>query len=122
MIRRPPRSKRTYTLFPYTTLFRSGGRLAGKAAIVTGAATGIGREKSAERAHVAAARGGEKGVGDREPLFLFELVARARVADVGAGARGELACRGGIAVDRLRDLVEPDAEDIVEEEGGAFER
>src|SRR3546814_16665115 len=28
MIRRPPRSKRTYTLFPYTTLFRSieGGR------------------------------------------------------------------------------------------------
>src|SRR3546814_13117537 len=25
MIRRPPRSTRTYTLFPYTTLFRSGG-------------------------------------------------------------------------------------------------
>src|SRR3546814_5055243 len=25
MIRRPPRSKRTDTLFPYTTLFRSGG-------------------------------------------------------------------------------------------------
>src|SRR3546814_16032061 len=25
MIRRPPRSKRTYTLFPYTTLFRSDG-------------------------------------------------------------------------------------------------
>src|SRR3546814_15752354 len=24
IIRRPPRSKRTYTLFPYTTLFRSG--------------------------------------------------------------------------------------------------
>src|SRR3546814_10259593 len=24
MIRRPPRSTRTYTLFPYTTLFRSG--------------------------------------------------------------------------------------------------
>src|SRR3546814_7741510 len=24
MIRRPPRSKRSYTLFPYTTLFRSG--------------------------------------------------------------------------------------------------
>src|SRR3546814_6728607 len=23
MVRRPPRSKRTYTLFPYTTLFRS---------------------------------------------------------------------------------------------------
>src|SRR3546814_1563757 len=26
MIRRPPRSTRTYTLFPYTTLFRSHGR------------------------------------------------------------------------------------------------
>src|SRR3546814_6259330 len=26
MIRRPPRSTRTYTLFPYTTLFRSGQR------------------------------------------------------------------------------------------------
>src|SRR3546814_7196091 len=26
MIRRPPRSTRTYTLFPYTTLFRSGDR------------------------------------------------------------------------------------------------
>src|SRR3546814_8395938 len=28
MIRRPPRSTRTDTLFPYTTLFRSGGRAA----------------------------------------------------------------------------------------------
>src|SRR3546814_3701798 len=27
MIRRPPRSTRTDTLFPYTTLFRSGGQL-----------------------------------------------------------------------------------------------
>src|SRR3546814_10577639 len=33
MIRRPPRSTRTYTLFPYTTLFRSpafGGQARGK--------------------------------------------------------------------------------------------
>src|SRR3546814_155637 len=30
MIRRPPRSTRTDTLFPYTTLFRSGFQLAGK--------------------------------------------------------------------------------------------
>src|SRR3546814_2324560 len=29
MIRRPPISTRTYTLFPYTTLFRSAGRLNG---------------------------------------------------------------------------------------------
>src|SRR3546814_12672074 len=27
MIRRPPRSTRTYTLFPYTTLFRSGDQI-----------------------------------------------------------------------------------------------
>src|SRR3546814_7367708 len=30
MIRRPPRSTRTDTLFPYTTLFRSPGRIAAK--------------------------------------------------------------------------------------------
>src|SRR3546814_6873398 len=29
MIRRPPRSTRTYTLFPYTTLFRSTGSVRG---------------------------------------------------------------------------------------------
>src|SRR3546814_8130743 len=32
MIRRPPRSTRTYTLFPYTTLFRAGSALARLAA------------------------------------------------------------------------------------------
>src|SRR3546814_16155859 len=31
MIRRPPRSTRTDTLFPYTTLFRSHGRLVARA-------------------------------------------------------------------------------------------
>src|SRR3546814_10363548 len=30
MIRRPPRSTRTYTLFPYTTLFRSPGDVGGQ--------------------------------------------------------------------------------------------
>src|SRR3546814_5514560 len=33
MIRRPPRSTRTDTLFPYTTLFRSRGRSAGTAPV-----------------------------------------------------------------------------------------
>src|SRR3546814_8970097 len=33
MIRRPPRSTRTDTLFPYTTLFRSGGRAGAHAAV-----------------------------------------------------------------------------------------
>src|SRR3546814_18329917 len=44
MIRRPPRSTRTYTLFPYTTLFRSA-RYVGKMAptgVVSGAlSTGV---------------------------------------------------------------------------------
>src|SRR3546814_4815473 len=34
MIRRPPRSTRTYTLFPYTSLFRSIGRPSTYAAIL----------------------------------------------------------------------------------------
>src|SRR3546814_4080827 len=38
MIRRPPRSTRTDTLFPYTTLFRSplSGRMASKAVLLSG--------------------------------------------------------------------------------------
>src|SRR3546814_11164378 len=43
MIRRPPRSTRTDTLFPYTTLFRSRRRRAGK--IVAALTEGIGSEK-----------------------------------------------------------------------------
>src|SRR3546814_3311858 len=39
MIRRPPRSTRTDTLFPYTTLFRSGRPLEG---------TGVGRRRDGE--------------------------------------------------------------------------
>src|SRR3546814_3760223 len=46
MIRRPPRSTRTDTLFPYTTLFRSGQQIAAQ----TGAATVVRREQSAEHA------------------------------------------------------------------------
>src|SRR3546814_4979167 len=36
MIRRPPRSTRTDTLFPYTTLFRSGAVEAGRDPLATG--------------------------------------------------------------------------------------
>src|SRR3546814_8656447 len=36
MIRRPPRSTRTDTLFPYTTLFRSTGRAPGLAVVLVG--------------------------------------------------------------------------------------
>src|SRR3546814_680642 len=47
MIRRPPRSKRTYTLFPYTTLFRSSG---------DGRHPGRGREQCADPAQAASRR------------------------------------------------------------------
>src|SRR3546814_2100114 len=43
MIRRPPRSTRTDTLFPYTTLFRSAGCRAG--AVVDGETVGHRRER-----------------------------------------------------------------------------
>src|SRR3546814_1054156 len=42
MIRRPPRSTRTDTLFPYTTLFRSGGRRDQGQRIVEITFTGVG--------------------------------------------------------------------------------
>src|SRR3546814_7585838 len=70
MIRRPPRSTRTDTLFPYTTLVRSGrvvlqrlGRL-GAVAIVDGLEEGIGAAELGERRsgrQRARRRGGEQG-------------------------------------------------------------
>src|SRR3546814_15873641 len=54
MIRRPPRSTRTDTLFPYTTLFRSTGRMielfAGRATEVSGI------DRSAEMLRLARAK------------------------------------------------------------------
>src|SRR3546814_6965697 len=57
MIRRPPRSTRTDTLFPYTTLFRSGG---------AGAA---GRGRSYRPAHIGCgdARNGRADAGGENP-------------------------------------------------------
>src|SRR3546814_12269047 len=53
MIRRPPRSTRTDTLFPYTTLFRSGGGVADTAKKVPGAVGGRGQMTSlAQRSQI----------------------------------------------------------------------
>src|SRR3546814_8755143 len=49
MIRRPPRSTRTDTLFPYTTLFRSRERLARFHAAALDALTKIARQLKVER-------------------------------------------------------------------------
>src|SRR3546814_5746245 len=52
MIRRPPRSTRTDTLFPYTTLFRSSGAASADAAVVViDAAEGV-REQSRRHAYL----------------------------------------------------------------------
>src|SRR3546814_3602863 len=52
MIRRPPRSTRTDTLFPYTTLFRSDGIVGGvlqRAPLQAGAVVGVGRRDQRQR-------------------------------------------------------------------------
>src|SRR3546814_18322460 len=67
MIRRPPRSTRTATLCPYTTLFRSGGRRAHRADRVIDMAadrTAVLRPRIAPRPH----RLGEDRVGGRPAL------------------------------------------------------
>src|SRR3546814_2088180 len=65
MIRRPPRSTRTDTLFPYTTLFRSLQRLA----LVREQLGAIEAERRARRAEAARQAAGEQPSG-------FQLLAR----------------------------------------------
>src|SRR3546814_7373156 len=79
MIRRPPRSTRTDTLFPYTTLFRShdGRRLVGEA----------GLDRALERA-----AGDVHGAGDGALLVLLRL---AHVEHDGAGLLADLVGLGG---------------------------
>src|SRR3546814_17174499 len=65
MIRRPPRSTRTYTLFPYTTLFRSFGACVGTIAFARrdddlfGYRTG--RDRGADRLVAVEQQVGEEG-------------------------------------------------------------
>ena len=96
-----------------------GGRALGATVGVDGH---VRREHRTQGGHVAAARGGEEGFGDFETMLLLHPEAGAGVADVGTGARGELPAGGGLAVERAGDLLEADAEHVVEQEGGAFER
>src|SRR3546814_14057503 len=78
MLRRPPRSTRTDTLFPYTTLFRSLDAVAVVELVVSGITVGL--EKAGERRELAlrmdaAAIGGEqirgerRGGGDRRAII-----------------------------------------------------
>src|SRR3546814_19093639 len=90
MIRRPPRSTRTDTLFPYTTLFRAVAPLvAGHAAVVqrSGAGRAVAGVRVVEERPGQAVAVGDLPGGLEESVFLFglhraQLVARGRVGDV----------------------------------------
>src|SRR3546814_19998603 len=94
MLRQPPRSTRTDTLFPYTTLFRSDGGAAGD-----------------EARAVALLRGGD-GAGDGTGVVAVDALGR----PAGGAEAGELVVGAGklaAAVDRHR---------VVDEEAGTEER
>src|SRR3546814_21058366 len=76
MIRRPPRSTRTDTLFPYTTLFRSLARRRCDDRVNLWRFLGaemIGRYHPAQRRGERALRIGQEGRDARERLFLFGI-------------------------------------------------
>src|SRR3546814_13027835 len=56
MIRRPPRSTRTDTLFPYTTLFRSKGRIDQIISVARARDAGIGIEAGEDRVAIVVRR------------------------------------------------------------------
>src|SRR3546814_1343403 len=74
MIRRPPRSTRTDTLFPYTTLFRSG-RFVGMVAAAPGAAAGADHRADREPGHARA-----HGRGGRSEEHTSELQSLMRIS------------------------------------------
>src|SRR3546814_1265843 len=84
MIRRPPRSTRTDTLFPYTTLFRSAGRAtkaarACHAVDARGRAGGL-RPKGARVEQHGALAGMARGVGRRSEEHTSELQSLMRIS------------------------------------------
>src|SRR3546814_13955641 len=98
MIRRPPRSTRTDTLFPYTTLFRSAGlrRMQSKAPARTAAADAhrCGLARFVPCAIVAAGEGAQ-GAGGRLPVGGGDQHQLARVAPGGVvGMRADARAAG----------------------------
>src|SRR3546814_16842300 len=92
MIRRPPRSTRTYTLFPYTTLFRSRDALGVRTAVATNKAEDMARKLLGElglAGRMAAIIGGDTlGPGQRKPspapnLAMIETSGGGRATVVG---------------------------------------
>src|SRR3546814_883823 len=83
MIRRPPRSTRTDTLFPYTTLFRSL-QLAHRLGVTAGHV-----ERPAQAVGDEAILGPQLGRAPHEPLRLLQIVAPVdpRIAEIVANER-----------------------------------
>src|SRR3546814_4674423 len=98
MLRRPPGSTRTDTLFPYTTLFRSRMAAAGRARLPRRGRPDVADRRAAPRAGVGRDPDGlfEPALGDRRGLVLFRHPARrhdlgGRAADHRVGAVHRLA-------------------------------
>src|SRR3546814_15653378 len=103
MIRRPPRSTRTDTLFPYTTLFRSRGTAAarrsggGPGGTLGGWATALGHGRSPARASRA---GGRESVGvaaldhPSRPPSSGHATSAVTVSPLGAAAAGQVGVGG----------------------------
>src|SRR3546814_13041824 len=91
MIQRPPRSTRTDTLFPYTTLFRSAAAPPDLKHRAQALADEAQAARESEAAAVAALREGEQGaqVADRKLADANEALSVAREARAGAAARAE---------------------------------
>src|SRR3546814_344157 len=95
MIRRPPRTRRTDTLFPYATLFRSPGREGGVRGI--DGATGLARAHVRDRAqHRAGGRVGDlaRAAAVGVAPLPADQAARAQQAGIGQRQRGRR--RGGV--------------------------
>jgi len=81
-----------------------------------GAAHDVGVEHREQATEVAIARSREERVDDLLSPAAVGVGARRAAPDAAAGAAGELACRLGRAVEKRRDLVERDREEVVEDE------
>ena len=80
------------------------------------------RQERSQRLQVAAAGRREERSGDLEAAFLGHMKAGARRADLGPRAAGKLAARRRFTAHRLGNLLEADAEHVVEEKGGTLQR
>src|SRR3546814_11783444 len=101
MIRRPPRSTRTYTLFPYTTLFRSelrapAGEQRGEAIAIAGDADvaltlipgGAGEREGTDRRDHAVVHHADAGIGVPRGARRHRADAADRIAPAGRARNG----------------------------------